>query len=195
MGRIADADLAVTADEAELLSCGPATTPPMSTSAWSARADGSPPSPSAAPAGPVGHDPIRDFGSYIAAEVFDVLDADERQFLLDTSILDAVSLRGAVALCGPEAPAMWHKVRIRHLPATTSTDGIIFYHPCFRQFLRERLELTDPRRLSRLRRAHAELLVQTAHYEEAAELQLELGDLDGAMRSHRAGVRATRRPM
>ena len=180
VGRITDADLAVTADEAGLFL--KTRDDPTNVDACLERTRGWFAAVAfGGPERPGGHDPIRDFGSYIAAEVFDVLDADERQFLLDTSILDAVSLRGAVALCGPEASAMWHKVRIRHLPATTSTDGIIFYHPCFRQFLRERLELTDPCRLSRLRRAHAELLVQTAHYEEAAELQLELGDLDGAM--------------
>lgn len=180
VGRITDADLAVTADEAELFLRNRADHTDVNaclerTRGWfAAVAFGG-------PARPGGHDPVRDFGSYIAAEVFDLLDADERQFLLDTSILDAVSLRGAIALCGPEAPAMWHRVRMRHLPATVSTDGTIFYHPCFRQFLRERLELTDPSRLNRLRQKRVELLLQKAHYEEAAELQLERGDLDGAV--------------
>ncbi len=180
VGRITDADLAVTADEAELFlkardhdtdvnDCLERTRGWVAAVAFggSGRADG--------------HDPDRDFGSYIAAEVFDVLDADERSFLLDTSILDAVSVRGAVALCGPEAAVIWHKVRMRYLPATTSTDGNIVYHSCFQHFLREQLERTDPRRLTLLRHAQAEFLCETAHYEEAAELLLELGDLDGAL--------------
>lgn len=186
IGRVGDDDLAVTADEAEVFLTArhdkTAETTEIDVSAclertrgwFAAVAFGADPRPG-------GHDPARDFSSYIGAEVFDVLDPDERQFLLDTSILDAVSVRDAVALCGDDARAQWHAVRMRHLPATSSTDDTIVYHPCFRSFLREQLELTDAGRLHRLRRSHAELLCQAAHYEDATELFLDLGHLEEAI--------------
>jgi len=180
IGRITDEDLAVTAAEAEVfLSARDDKTEVNAclerTKGWfAAVAFGAEPRPG-------GHDLARDFSSYIGAEVFDVLHPDERQFLLDTSILDAVSVDDAVALCGNDARAQWHTVRMRHLPATSSTDDTIVYHPCFRSFLREQLELTDPARLNRLRRAHAELLCKAAHYEDATELLLSLEHLDEAI--------------
>ena len=180
IGRIGDDDLAVTADEAELFLRARQDDTAVNvclerTRGWfAAVAFGADPRPG-------GHDPARDFSSYIGAEVFDVLEPDERQFLLDTSILDAVSVRDAVALCGNDARALWHAVRMRHLPATSSTDGTIVYHPCFRAFLRDQLELTDPARLNRLRRVHAEILSTAKQHEDAAELFLDLGHLDEAI--------------
>ncbi|MCX2933749.1 hypothetical protein ORI20_26105 [Mycobacterium sp. CVI_P3] len=180
IGRISDDDLAVTADEAQLFLTARDDTTEVSaclerTNGWfAAVAFGAAPQPG-------GHDLARDFSSYIAAEVFDVLPPDERQFLLDTSILDTVSVDDAIALCGNGARAQWHTVRMRHLPATSSTNDIIVYHPCFRSFLREHLELTDPERLSRLRCVHAELLCRAAHYEDATELLLEIGHPDEAI--------------
>ena len=122
---------------------------------------------------------VRDLDAYLEREVLQTLPADECRFLLDTSVLDAVSLRAAQALCGPDCGSVWRKVGLRHLPATSATDGTIIYHPLFRRFLHEQLEL-DPCRLVLLQNAHAEYLVETNHFEEAVELFLSLGELDRA---------------
>jgi len=129
----------------------------------------------------------RDLDAYLAREVLQTLPADECRFLLDTSVLDAVTLRAAQALCGPDCGSVWRKVGLRHLPATSATDGTIIYHPLFRRFLREQLEL-EPCRLALLQIARAEYLVETNHFEEAVELFLSLGELDRATEVAESGV-------
>lgn len=123
----------------------------------------------------------RDFDAYLGSEILDQLPPEERQFLLDTSILDAVSLRAAMALCGPGARSTWRRVALRHLPTTTSADWTIVYHPCFRDYLREQLALDDPDRLHRLRRRYADLLIESGQDEEAVELLLSLRQFEDAL--------------
>jgi LuxR family transcriptional regulator, maltose regulon positive regulatory protein len=127
-----------------------------------------------------GEHPSRDFSSYLEHEVFEPLSPPEQQFLLETSILDSVSLRSATVLCGPESRQVWHRIEMLHLPATTSSDRSIVYHPCLRAFLRDRLESSDPVRLQHLQRRHADLLLHEGRYEEAIELLLDINAIDEA---------------
>ena len=121
-----------------------------------------------------------DFSSYLSYEILQALPEDERRFLLDTSILEAVSVKAATVLCGPEARSLWRNIGMRHIPATTTPDGTIVYHPCLREFLRGDLELNHPERLAELQRRHVSLLVADGEHEEAVELLLGLGLLDDA---------------
>jgi LuxR family transcriptional regulator, maltose regulon positive regulatory protein len=132
----------------------------------------------------------RDFRSYVSSEVFDQLPAEERQFLLDTSILDAVSLEAAEELCGGELGAVWQRVVNRHLPATTSSDGGLVYHPCFRNYLRDRSELEGQARTQELQSRYASMLLASGHDEEAVELLLSLGHLDAAVAAAEGACRS-----
>lgn len=122
-----------------------------------------------------------DFYSYLGSEILDRATPDQRRFLLDTSILTGVSMRAAAALSGPQARAIWRSVALMHLPATTSADRAIVYHPCFREYLRDQLELNEPERLLTLQQRHARLLIDSGQNEEAVELLLSLGLPDQAI--------------
>jgi LuxR family maltose regulon positive regulatory protein len=122
-----------------------------------------------------------DFSSYLSYEIMQTLPEEERRFLLDTSILEAVSVKAATMLCGPEARSVWRSIGIRHIPATITPDGTIVYHPCLREFLRGRLELNEPERLAELQRRHVDLLIAEGSYEDAVELLFDLGLLDEAV--------------
>ena len=123
----------------------------------------------------------RDFRGFVEQEIYARLPTEEQRFLLETSILEAVSLDVAAELCGPAARAIWDSLASRHLPATTSSGQTIRFHPCFRSFLQSKLELEDPERMADLRGRHAELLLTSGHAEEAVELLLELGCRERAL--------------
>ena len=152
VGRITDEDLAVTLDEAVCSHAGARTSPTFRLG-WRRRVRWIAGVAFGASHHPGGHDNARDLDAYLAREVVQILPADERRFLLDSSVLDGVSLRAAQALCGANSGPLWRKVGIRHLPATTAADGTIIYHPLFRRFLREQLEIEDPARLQSLQHA------------------------------------------
>lgn len=180
VGRILDEDLALTLDEARELVEARDEDPSNLRERWEAARGWVAAVAFGGPHRTGGHDEARDFPSYLATEVMGGLTPEERRFLLDTSILDAVSQRGATALCGPASRSVWRSVGMRHLPATTSTDRVIVYHPCLRGYLRDQLELEDPARMELLKGRYAELLLDQHQYEEAVELLLSLGRRDDA---------------
>jgi LuxR family maltose regulon positive regulatory protein len=117
---------------------------------------------------------------YFDSEVLDRLPADERAFLLDTSVLDSVTVSDAEIMCGPEGPALWRAIVSRHLPATTTTNLETVYHPCFRDHLRSLLSREDPRHIADLCRRKAFALRQVGRDEDAVEQLLLADDLDEA---------------
>lgn len=181
VGRVTDEDLALTVEEAESLLRARGEDAEEVEKRWRAARGWVAGVAFGGPLKRGGRSLSRDFGSYLGSEVLDDLSTEERQFLMDTSILDVVSMRAATALCGPHARYIWQAIALRHLPATTSADGTIVYHPCFRTHLREQLELSDPDRLEELRRSYADLLLESGHYEEAVELFISLGRFDEAI--------------
>ena len=88
--------------------------------------------------------------AYLRCQVLDDLARPERRFVLDTSVLEPVTLHGASALCGPQAWASWRALAARPVPAT-ATGRTLRYHPCFREFLLQELRSQDPERMERLR--------------------------------------------
>jgi DNA-binding SARP family transcriptional activator len=118
--------------------------------------------------------------SYLRTEILGRLPEDEQRFLLYTSVLNAVTPRMAVGLCGAEAYSLWRRVRTRYLPATITADRTLVYHQGFRTFLREQLELRYHEELPGLYRRHAEQLVDQGMFEEAVSIYLQLGELDEA---------------
>jgi LuxR family transcriptional regulator, maltose regulon positive regulatory protein len=126
----------------------------------------------------VGNEPdLRDLSTYFDRQVLEPLPADERDFLLDTSVTDVVTKDVAVALCGPDGQRLLAAVSARHLPATSTTSTAIVCHSLFRSFLSAKLLETRPERHVQLMRAYAEHLAATRQHEDATEIFLSIGEL------------------
>ncbi|HWH25042.1 MAG TPA: hypothetical protein VNT53_00145 [Pseudolysinimonas sp.] len=121
-----------------------------------------------------------DFSAYLTVEVLDRMSPAERAFFLDVSVLDAVGLTAAEAVHGSGARAVWASVRAMHLPMTVTAEQELVFHPCFRDFLIDRLETEHPGRRSELQIRHAELLTRDGDAEHGVELLLAEGLMDAA---------------
>jgi DNA-binding SARP family transcriptional activator len=121
-----------------------------------------------------------DLRGYILAEVLGRLPEDEQQFLLDSSILDAVTEGAASAIRGREGRSLYERIRTRHLPATTMTPGALVYHSVLKSVFRAELIARDADREGMLLRRYADYLTAHRQAEEAAEVYLGLNDLDHA---------------
>jgi tetratricopeptide (TPR) repeat protein len=117
---------------------------------------------------------------YFGRQVLDPLPEDERRFLLDASVTDAVTRDVAVALCGQDGQRLWSAVSARHLPATSTTSTTIVCHSLFRSFLQRRLLETQPERHAELLATYARHLTVCRQYEDATKVWLSLGRLDEA---------------
>jgi DNA-binding SARP family transcriptional activator len=133
---------------------------------------------------------IEDLTAFLCHEVLDRLGEADQRFLLDTSILRSVSPQAAVAVSGDDIGPVWRLLVDHPLPATTTGDGSLVYHPAFRSFLLEQLKARDPARLVSLQHSYAAYLMGSAQYEEATEQYLALGDLDAATASAELSLEA-----
>ncbi|WP_260256127.1 BTAD domain-containing putative transcriptional regulator [Streptomyces sp. 840.1] len=133
--------------------------------------------------GPADHkaDALR---GYLAANILRPLSAEERTFLLHTSLLPEISVDDAMALGQSDAVRLMAGLRHKHLPVYWSKNGgRLTTRPQFREFLAAELVRTaDPETVDRLHRLHAGLLVRRGALEEAVEELLELGDTEDAWR-------------
>lgn len=128
---------------------------------------------------------------YIASRILAELPRADRDFLVTTSVLDAVTSERARAL-GLDSPARrMQSLRSVRLPAVWSPDGrMMRCHPRLREFLVEQLSRRDEEELRRIRRAHGTLLAGEGHDEEATEVLLQAGDVAAA---RACGARVVRR--
>jgi ATP/maltotriose-dependent transcriptional regulator MalT/DNA-binding SARP family transcriptional activator len=124
---------------------------------------------------------FRDLSVYFDKQVLEPLPADERDFLLDTSVTDAITEDIALALCGQDGRRLLAAVSARHLPATSTTSTAIVCHSLFRSFLKAKLVETKPERHAELMRTYAHHLAATRQYEDATEAYLSLGDLSAGV--------------
>ncbi|MEV0218251.1 BTAD domain-containing putative transcriptional regulator [Streptomyces sp. NPDC050704] len=115
---------------------------------------------------------------YIASRILGELPRADRDFLVTTSVLDAVTAERARAL-GPVMPAKrMRSLRSVRLPVVWSPDGrTMRCHPRLREFLLAQLERRDDAGLRRIRRAHGRLLAGEGHDEEATEVLLQAGEV------------------
>jgi DNA-binding SARP family transcriptional activator len=128
---------------------------------------------------------------YISSRILGELPQADRDFLVTTSVLDAVTAERARAL-GLDRPAQrMQSLRSVRLPVVWSPDGrTMRCHPRLREFLVEQLSRRDDAELRRIRRAHGTLLAGEGHDEEATEVLLQAGEVDEA---RVCGARAVRR--
>ncbi|KMS72338.1 hypothetical protein ACM01_23650 [Streptomyces viridochromogenes] len=118
---------------------------------------------------------------YISSRILGELPQVDRDFLVTTSVLDAVTAERARAL-GLDRPAQrMQSLRSVRLPVVWSPDGrTMRCHPRLREFLVEQLSRRDDAELRRIRRAHGTLLAGEGHDEEATEVLLQAGEVDEA---------------
>jgi len=113
---------------------------------------------------------------YLSAHILRDLAADDRDFLIATSLLDEVTTSRAAALGPQDAGARLASLRGARIPATWKEAGhTLRCHPRFREYLQHQLESWDADRLHALRLAYGRLLTAEGHHEEATEVLLAAG--------------------
>jgi DNA-binding SARP family transcriptional activator len=107
---------------------------------------------------------------YLSSQILDQLSAEDREFLITTSVLDDVTAARAVALGETDAAARLASLRTRHLPVAWRQNGhALRCHARLREYLLERLARRGIEPLGETRAAHAELLLSEGHDEDAVE--------------------------
>ncbi len=118
---------------------------------------------------------------YLSSQILELLDDDDREFLVATSLLEEVSPAGAEALGQHAAGDRLLALRAAHLPVTWAADGLAMRcHTRFREFLLECLRRRGDEHVRALRGAHGDLLASEGHHEDAVEELLRAGELDRA---------------
>jgi ATP/maltotriose-dependent transcriptional regulator MalT/DNA-binding SARP family transcriptional activator len=133
-------------------------------------------------AGPGGEtDPLYD---YLSSQILGQLEPGEREFLIETSVLDEVTVPRAQALGQAGAGPLLAALRRTHLPATWEAGGrVMRCHSYFREYLLAELARRGEEEVARLRLAHGRRLAVEGHDEEAADELLRAGAPDEALAS------------
>ena len=123
-------------------------------------------------------------GGYLGAHILDQLDANDREFLISTAVLQEVSVESAVALGIDDAAGRLASLRPAAIPAQWSADPLTLRcHSRFREYLRGLLDQRGNAAVRELRAAHGRLLARRGFHEEAVEELLAAGALTDAYTS------------
>lgn len=125
-------------------------------------------------------DAPRRLRDYLTTHVLSGLPEPEQRFLVAASLLDEVTIEGAVALGLEDAPRIMASLRRRHLPVSWPDDRTLVVSPQLRDHLQRLLAEQDPGELKGLRLRHARLLVRRGEREEAVHAFLGVGAVDEA---------------
>jgi DNA-binding SARP family transcriptional activator len=113
---------------------------------------------------------------YLSSQILDQLSAEDREFLITTSVLDDVTALRAGMLGEADAAARLASLRTRHLPVAWRDDGhTLRCHARLREYLLERLERRGTDRVREVRAAYGELLLAEGEHEDAVEQLLLAG--------------------
>lgn len=124
-------------------------------------------------------DPLR---GYLSAHILERLEPADREFLIQTSLLDVVTAAHADALGLVGAGDRLTSIRAAHLPVSwDSASGAMRCHPRFREYLLDLLARRGPEEVNGLRKAHARVLARLGENEEATEEFLRAGAPEGAV--------------
>ncbi|GAS91817.1 BTAD domain-containing putative transcriptional regulator [Mycolicibacterium brisbanense] len=128
-------------------------------------------------------------GAYLGAHILGELGADDREFLVSTSVLDEVSVDSAVALGIDDAARRLASLRRATIPAQWSSDPLAMRcHSRFREYLRGLLDQRGSTAVRELRAAHGRLLASNGFHEEAVEELLAVSALTDAYASARHAI-------
>lgn len=119
---------------------------------------------------------------YLAAEILDGLDDDERDFLVATSLLSEVDAARATAIGVRDAAGILARLARRHLPATWSGERTVLRcHPRFREYLRSLLDRRDASETRELRRRYGTALSDEGRHEDAVRVLIAAGCIRDAL--------------
>ena len=121
-----------------------------------------------------------EFCEYLRDEIVNPLPEQEQEFLVKTSIANVVTPGLAAALLGPTGRGSFVTVKSRHLPAVTTSEGLIVYHSVLRSFLRTELAVRYPLQERDLLLQGADHFRRTREFERATEWFIASGDLEAA---------------
>jgi DNA-binding SARP family transcriptional activator len=125
---------------------------------------------------------------YLAAHILEQLAPAEQEFLVLTALLDEVTATRAEALGQADAARRLAALRRARLPVSWEADGAMRCHPRFREFLLARLERELGDDVRALRVAHARLLADEHHDEEATEEALRARAPEEALEPARRAI-------
>lgn len=112
---------------------------------------------------------------YLSAHILDQLDPHDRDFLIDTALLDEVTPDRATALGISDAGARMASLRTRALPVTWPGAHVLRCHPRFREYLTELLERRPVDAVRQLRVRYGRLLASEGRDEDATEVLIAAG--------------------
>jgi len=122
----------------------------------------------------------KDIFEYFAGEIFDRTDADVQEFLLQTAILEKITVSLARELTGFARTESILNVLVTGNYFTEqhgNVDAVYQYHGLFREFLLNRAqEAWTPAFIAQVRHRAAKLLERAGAYEQAADLYLQAQD-------------------
>ncbi|MCU1670774.1 MAG: transcriptional activator domain protein [Blastococcus sp.] len=119
---------------------------------------------------------------YLSTEILGQLSEADAEFLISTSVLTEVTAAHAQALGVAHSFARMHSLSRHRLPVSWSRSAtVMLCHPRFREFLLKRLARRPEHEQRELHRAHARLLSQEHHDEEAVQEYLGAGLLAEAL--------------
>jgi two-component SAPR family response regulator len=115
---------------------------------------------------------------YLASVVLNRQPEDMRRFLLDSAAFPVMTVEGCNEVLKRDDSQRYLTRLVRaglFVSATNETPRTYEYHPQFREFLIESLEVADPKRLQTLRKRAAGYLAKHELPEQAVDLYLEAG--------------------
>jgi DNA-binding SARP family transcriptional activator len=126
---------------------------------------------------------------YLSAQMLSELCAADREFLIETAVLQEVSPPRAAALGRHDAGERLASLRAAHLPVAWAPGQLTMRcHPRFHEYLVELFERLPPERVQALRLAHGRLLAAEGLHEEATEELLAAGAVEAAFASARKAI-------
>jgi DNA-binding SARP family transcriptional activator len=126
---------------------------------------------------------------YLSEQMLAELSPEDRDFLIETAVLQEVSPGRAAALGRLDAVERLAALRAAHLPvAWTARKLAMRCHPRFHEYLTELFERLPPEKVRALRSAHGRLLADEGLHEEATEELLRAGLLREAFESARRAI-------
>jgi DNA-binding SARP family transcriptional activator len=128
---------------------------------------------------PAGDTP-RELFDYFAAEIFEKMDRETKNFLLSTAFLPDMTAGMAEGLTGiPRSGEILSRLHRNHFFTESNTQAapVYRYHPLLREYLLSRASIVlQAEDLQRIRHASAALLAESGRIEDAAELFLAAGE-------------------